>query len=1291
MYRLFRRYKLPVRNVQFATVQVNLQHSHRICSICNFYHLQPINYNNHGIVRYQTTITEMACLDAAALKKVKHKIRKYAELLEVSAESTTDTKAIIKKLNATGVSNLANKPDISLDQLHKIKNINKLPNQKTSIAKTEQGPKETDASASEIFCPADELNSMAPSMSINLDEEDILPKNDELFEEDLMVLGPTDPTLIKNTSLLSRSHYDPEDDVNEDNLESVVHPDSQNSKKKAKTKLKVKYTDEEIEALNKEHLQTTKQNLLHENLHSYLSVCISSGMISQAFNTLQYYRSRAKRLKDQCSITDIAIYNCVLQGYASHGNLEKVKLLLQMIVEDSIQPNPQTYAAMFEVVSRKKDFQRHKEFLESVLSDMTSRGISLNDVLDKSVFTHDQREMTDRGIRVLVPDFEANYTRPDTSYSNHLLEKITGTIGQSIEPAKDIVTISELMTKARHQMQLEKTGSVTVKSVAVPPKLSSYALLCREKVAEIEKMWRTVITEAFQRELNVYQSQNTNGYHLKRTMNLYPYLTVLDTSVYVDVILDEVINRASGSETFSPGLHSLIGQLGRNIFHKYQMEMKHRNSVHSKIESIYNEYCKRYINGLNGTNARTTWLNLLHEKMHEGATADLEMVPWPYPVLVSIGRFLYNIILRDIKIDVNCIKANSQTQRYLPAFYAVFRNNDHRVTQEIKPHPFLWKLYRDAQLETLSFETSMLPLVGPPSPWYSPKNGGYLLTDTKVVRGVSDSTQQWQILKQLPQTQLYPIFDSLNQLSSIPWKINISVLNIAVKVFQDGGSQDLDIPEPPTTTPLPMIDVELSAEERKLAVKARLKEKRKRADTYSLWCDTLYRLSLANHYRDEVFWLPHNIDFRGRVYPIPPHVNHLGSDLARSLMVFAKGRPLGPDGFNWLKIHLVNLTGLRKRESNAERLRYANELLPQILDSAENPLGGEKFWQKSEEPWQTLAACFEIAEVSKSPNPAEYISRFPVHQDGSCNGLQHYAALGRDRQGAESVNLSSTEKPQDVYSFIVTLVEEQRRTHASEGLEIAQVLEGVIKRKVIKQTVMTTVYGVTRFGARLQIAKQLKEIDFPEEHLWAASHYLANQTFHSLREMFTSTKLIQDWLTESARVISSTCGKNIEWVTPLGLHVVQPYSRPTHTFNDRFAMPKKSNIEKPNVMKQKNAFPPNFIHSLDSTHMMLTGLHCEHEGITFVSVHDCFWTHASTVAAMNKICREQFVALHSEPILKNLSEFLVKTFGYVESDIVQDGSVTELSKKKVNRLLQQLPKHGDFDLNNVLRSEYFFS
>lgn len=79
-----------------------------------------------------------------------------------------------------------------------------------------------------------------------------------------------------------------------------------------------------------------------------------------------------------------------------------------------------------------------------------------------------------------------------------------------------------------------------------------------------------------------------------------------------------------------------------------------------------------------------------------------------------------------------------------------------------------------------------------------------------------------------------------------------------------------------------------------------------------------------------------------------------------------------------------------------DRLDYANEIIDDIIDSANLPLTGKKWWMASEEPWQTLAACIEIRNALASGNPQEYLSQFPVHQDGSCNGLQHYAALGRD-------------------------------------------------------------------------------------------------------------------------------------------------------------------------------------------------------------------------------------------------------------------------------------------------------
>jgi DNA-directed RNA polymerase len=61
-------------------------------------------------------------------------------------------------------------------------------------------------------------------------------------------------------------------------------------------------------------------------------------------------------------------------------------------------------------------------------------------------------------------------------------------------------------------------------------------------------------------------------------------------------------------------------------------------------------------------------------------------------------------------------------------------------------------------------------------------------------------------------------------------------------------------------------------------------------------------------------YFPHNIDFRGRIYPIPPHLNHIGADMSRGLLEFSQGKPLGKRGLYWLKVHLVSTFHLNKGE-----------------------------------------------------------------------------------------------------------------------------------------------------------------------------------------------------------------------------------------------------------------------------------------------------------------------------------------------------------------------------------------
>ena len=183
----------------------------------------------------------------------------------------------------------------------------------------------------------------------------------------------------------------------------------------------------------------------------------------------------------------------------------------------------------------------------------------------------------------------------------------------------------------------------------------------------------------------------------------------------------------------------------------------------------------------------------------------------------------------------------------------------------------------------------------------------------------------------------------------------------------------------------------------------------------------------------------------------------------------------------------------------------------------------------------------EINNAIKSEDPSSFLSNFPIHQDGSCNGLQHYAALGRDEKGAFSVNLSDSNRPQDVYSDIADLVELKRKEDEKTE-ETAKILNGFIGRKIIKQTVMTTVYNVTMYGAKLQILRQLEMLEkFPKAHLNKASQYLAKSTFQNLNEVFESARKIQQWLSDCAYAITKLRGHSVIWVTPLGLIVVQPY------------------------------------------------------------------------------------------------------------------------------------------------------
>ena len=241
----------------------------------------------------------------------------------------------------------------------------------------------------------------------------------------------------------------------------------------------------------------------------------------------------------------------------------------------------------------------------------------------------------------------------------------------------------------------------------------------------------------------------------------------------------------------------------------------------------------------------------------------------------------------------------------------------------------------------MTFEAAEVPMLCPPLPWTSPHSGAFLLSPTKLMRSVEGTMQHQRLLESCPPTNLHGALDTLTQLGNCAWRVNGRVLDLVLTLFNKKGCPRLGVPAPASEAPRPP-ENRLSTKaspERKVELRRQLARCLKVArEMHSLRTDALYRLSLAQHLRNSVFWLPHNMDFRGRTYPCPPHFNHLGSDLARALLEFAQGRPLGPHGLDWLKIHLVNLTGLKKRESLQARLAFADEMMNKILDSADKPM-----------------------------------------------------------------------------------------------------------------------------------------------------------------------------------------------------------------------------------------------------------------------------------------------------------------------------------------------------------------
>lgn len=695
---------------------------------------------------------------------------------------------------------------------------------------------------------------------------------------------------------------------------------------------------------------------------------------------------------------------------------------------------------------------------------------------------------------------------------------------------------------------------------------------------------------------------------------------------------------------------------------------------------------------------------------------------WSIGIRAKVGSCLLEALIKVARVPVTLTHPETQevVTQMQPAFSHAQQYKLGKKLGIINTHKVIVDQLKREPVHSLL--AKHLPMLVKPEPWTGFSSGGFLRHPGRVMRVKNgDQDQRNYADAAIDQGNLAMIFKGLNILGEQSWRINQPVFDVMLEAWNSGDAVANLAPDKPKLEYPPEPETSSDPLERRRWVTAVKKVENAKGGFHSQRCFQNFQLEIARALRDKTFYFPHNVDFRGRAYPIPPYLNHMGADHCRGLMMFGVGKELGNSGLKWLKVHLANVYGFDKA-SLKEREEFASKNIDEIYDSASNPLGGNKWWLQAEDPWQCLAACMELKNALESGDPARFVSYLPVHQDGTCNGLQHYAALGGDVWGAQQVNLEPGDRPADVYTAVANLVKESIAKDLLAGHPRAKILDGKITRKVVKQTVMTNVYGVTFIGAKAQVRKQLvaahKDLpDGNDENPGTLASYVVTKIFTALSTMFRGAHDIQYWLGDCANRIStsltpeqverivkySSLGEagtlkkdvaslddliqfksSVIWTTPLNMPVVQPYrthkSRQIRTNLQALSLSEPHRSDPVSSRKQLQGFPPNFIHSLDATHMLLSAVKSNEANLSFAAVHDSFWTHAADIDVMNTILRDAFIEIHSDDVIGRLSaEMTTRYKDYMQLVKVKRGTLahTKISQYRKSLKMGERNKHAE--------------
>lgn len=612
------------------------------------------------------------------------------------------------------------------------------------------------------------------------------------------------------------------------------------------------------------------------------------------------------------------------------------------------------------------------------------------------------------------------------------------------------------------------------------------------------------------------------------------------------------------------------------------------------------------------------------------------------------------------------------------------------------------------------------PCVVPPKPWTGVVGGGYWAKGRRplpLIRLGSKSA-----VARYEDVYMPEVYDAVNIIQNTPWKVNKKVLDVVNMVEKLNNTPIDDIPQMEPLKPehyAGETEEELKAW-KKAAAGIYRREKARQSRRLSL----SFIVNQANKFSQfKAIWFPYNMDWRGRVYAVPMF-NPQGNDMQKGLLTLAVGKPIGADGFKWLKVHGANCAGVDK-VTFEERIKWVEDNHDNIMATAKAPMDSIEWWGKLDSPFCFLAFCFEYAGVMH--HGLSYSCSLPIAFDGSCSGIQHFSAMLRDHIGGHAVNLTPSGKVQDIYRIVSDRIEEELKvllvngtdnemvTHEdkktgeiTERLKLGtrelarQWLTYGMSRSVTKRSVMTLAYGSKEYGFADQVFEDtvMPAIDSGKGAMFTepsqASRFMAKMIWEAVSVTVVAAVDAMKWLQGAAKLLAAEVKDKktgeilkpclpVHWVTPDGFPVWQEYRKKDTTrlnlmflgsFNLQPTVNKgtKKELDK---HKQESGISPNFVHSQDGSHLRKTVVHTHRKyGVmSFAVIHDSFGT----------------IPADAEYLFRGVRETMVET--YRDNDVLLDFYEQfeyQLHESQRDKL-PELPKKGKLNIEDILSSDFAFA